>query len=141
MSGANPNPRTLTGFARQGSALAGTNCTYGVRFSIYNYQDACQWTRVIVQIQRGDGTGNAVTIYDAAPNTHVGVGDYFTVDTLQTPSAALENITDASVLSVIVTIQKSAATYARFEVNQPFILRCGSSSSQSAQTCDVRYIP
>ena len=52
-----------------------------------------------------------------------------------------ENITDASAVSVIVTIQKSAATYARFEVNQPFILRCGSSSSQSVQACDVKYIP
>ena len=96
---------------------------------------------MIVQIQRADGTGNVLTIYDATPNVHVGVGDYFTVNTLITPSAALENITDTSAIAVTVTIQKSAATYARFEVNQNFILRCMNTSSQSAQTCDIRYIP
>ncbi len=133
--------RTLTGFLRQGSALMGNTCTYGVKFSIYNYQGACQWTQVLVQIQRADGTGNTLTIYDASPNVHVGVGDYFSVNTLLTPSAALENITDGSAIAVTVTIQKSASTYARFEVNQNFILRCANSSSQSAQTCNIRYIP
>ena len=133
--------RTLTGFLRQGSALTGASCTYGVKFSIYNYQGACQWNRVIVQIQRANGTGSVLTIYDATPNIHVGVGDYFTVNTLLTPSAALENITDGGALAMTVTILKSASTYARFEVNQNFILRCANSSSQSAQTCDIRYIP
>ena len=133
--------RTLAGFTRRGSALAGSACSYGVKFSIYNYQGACTWTRVIVQIQRSGGAGNALTIYDDTPNRHVGVGDYFTVDTLSSPSAALENLTDASAVAVTVILQKDDATYARFEVDQNFILRCANTSAQGAQTCDIRYIP
>ena len=71
----------------------------------------------------------------------MGVGDYFSVDTLSSPSAALENLTDASDLSLIVTLQRDNATYARFEVDQPFILRCANASAPAAQACDVKYIP
>lgn len=144
MTGASPS-RTLTGFARQGSALSGSTCTYGVRFRIYNYSGACWLYRMTVKIQRSDGTGT-VTIYDRnhqalGEQIRVGVGDYFELDTLNNPSAALTNITDASSLKLIVTLTKSDSTSARFEVNQPFTIRAVGSSSSSAQSCTVKYIP
>ena len=145
MSGGSPS-RAISGFARQGSALSGGTCAYGVRFRIYNYSGACWLYRMTVQLQRGDGTGNTVTIFDRNyqaldENIRVGVGDYFEVDTLNSPAEGLENLTDAGGLKMIVTILKSDSTGARFEVNQPFTIRATGAASGGAQTCDVQYIP
>jgi hypothetical protein len=145
MTGSNPS-RTLTGFTRSGNALSGSTCTYGVSFKIYNYASVCWLYRMTVQIQRGDGTGNTLTIFDhnyqaLYEQVWVGVGDYFEVNTLNSPSAALENITDGSSLKLIVTILKSDSTSARFEVNQPFTIRCVGGASGTAQNCAVKYIP
>lgn len=102
--------------------------------------------RMTVQVQRGDGTGNAVTVYDRnyqalGEQVRVGVGDYFSLDTLNSPTAGLENLTDASSLKLIVTLLKSDNTSARFEVNQPFTIRCVGTGSQALQTCNLFYIP
>lgn len=145
MSGGSPS-RTLTGFTRQGSALSGGTCSYGVRFRIYNYAGACWLYRMTAQIQRGDGTGNAVTIFDRnyralEENIRVGVGDYFELDTLNSPAAGLENLTDAGNLKLIVTMEKSDSTSARFEVGQPFTIRATGGQSGSAQACSLYYIP
>ena len=145
MTGTNPT-NTVAGFARQGSALSGATCSYGVQFSIYNYSGACWLYRMMVQVQRGDGTGNAVTVYDRnyqalGEQVRVGVGDYFSLDTLNSPTAGLENLTDASSLKLIVTLLKSDNTSARFEVNQPFTIRCVGTGSQALQTCNLFYIP
>ena len=140
MSGQNPSA-TLAGFTRRGSALAGSACTYGIKLRIFNYSGACTWYRVRVQIRRADGVGSTLTIYDATPNRHIGLGDYFSVNTLNAPSAALENLTAGGAMAVIVTLWKDQSTYARFEVDENFVLRCTNSSSQSAQSCDVRFLP
>lgn len=145
MSGTNPS-RTLTGFARQGSALTGSTCAYGVQFKVYNYSGVCWLYRMTVQIQRADGTGNTITIFDRnyqalSEAVRVGVGDYFELNTLNNPVSGLENITDATGLKLIVTLLKSDNTSARFEVNQSFTIRCIGTGSQAVQSCNLFYIP
>lgn len=137
MSGSQP-VITLTGFT--GGTLAGTTCTYGTKFRIYNYSGSCVWQRVIVTIQKG--SSSVLTIYDASPNLYVGFGDYFSVNTLNAPSSSLANITnETGAFSVTITIYKSAATAARFEVNEDFIVRCTNDSSATAQQCNIYFVP
>ena len=137
--------QTLPAYTRAGeSGLTGTACRYGVKFNIYNYAGACVWISVKVTLARADGTGSALTIYEATPRTQVGVGDFFRVDTLSSPSGPLENLTDAAQLVLTVTIKKSDATSARFVVDEPHILRCFSADGSSASgpvNCSIKYIP
>jgi hypothetical protein len=145
MTGQTPT-NTVSGFARQGSALSGSTCKYGVKFRIYNYSGACDWYGVSVKCQKADGTGNQITVYErnfAQEGTipRIAVGGYFEVDSLANPSAALENLTGASALKLIVTIYKSGSTGARFEINQNFVIRCTGTSAGTAQTCTLKYIP
>ncbi|MBR3019791.1 MAG: hypothetical protein IKH57_22395 [Clostridia bacterium] len=141
MDGEQPE-RTLALARTRASALEGQTCRYGVKFSIYNASAACTWTRVQVYLLRAGQT--PLLIHESSPNTQVGVGDYFRVDTLAAPSAALENLTAAADLQMQVRITKSAGTQASFSVNSPILLRCFATENgagDGTQPCDVRYIP
>lgn len=143
MNGESPS-NTLPGFTRRGSQLAGTKCQYGVKLSIGNISGTCSWTYVKVQAQRSSG-GNKITVYEKSypsgsqPIIHP--YDSFVIDTLNSPSAALENLTDASSITLTVTIHKSTGTTARFDVDQNFILRCTDTGSDTAQACDIYFVP
>ena len=141
MNGAQPQ-QTLTLTRGRPSALEGQTCRYGVKFSIYNASGACTWTNVQVHLMR---TGQVpLLIYENSPNLQVGVGDYFRVDTLASPSAALENLTAGGTVQLRVTLTKSSGTQASFSVNSPVILRCVAAEGASAdgtQPCEIRYIP
>jgi len=141
MNGAQPE-QTLTLTRSRASALEGASCRYGVKFSIYNASGACTWNSVQVHLLRSGQT--PLLIYSGSPNTQIGVGDYFHVDTLSSPSAFLENVTGTASLQIKVSLVKSGATQACFSVNSPVILRCIAAEGQSAdgtQPCEIRYIP
>lgn len=141
MNGSQPE-RTLTLTRSRPSPLEGQTCRYGVKFNIYNASGSCVWTRVQVSILRSGQS--PLLIYDNSPNTQVGVGDYFRVDTLSSPSAALENLTASSDLQLLVSLTKSGSTQASFSVNAPITLRCIAAEGASAdgtQPCEIRYIP
>lgn len=136
------NTVTLTGFTGTGSVTG--NCTYGVQFRIYNYSGTCNYYKVTVTLS--DGT-NSVQVLDETVNQWVRPGDYFDVNTLNTPSSSLTNITGGN-LSMTVRLQKfdsnhdPVSTGARFEVGQPFSIRAvGSSGQGTTQVCTVNYIP
>ena len=143
MSGETPS-QELTGFLPQGGQLGGTQCTYGVKLSIGNITGTCRWEYVKVQAQKSSG-GSKITIYEKTyasgnqPIIHP--YDSFVIDTLNSPSAALTNLTDAASITLTVTIRKSDSTYARFNVNENFILRCTGTGSATAQACNVYFIP
>ena len=140
MNGAQPE-QTLT-LTRSRPALEGASCHYGVKFSIYNASGACTWNSVQVHLLRSGQT--PLLIYQSSPNTRIGVGDYFRVDTLSSPSTLLENLTGTADLQIRVSLVKSDSTQASFSVNSPVILRCVADEGQSAdgtQPCDIRYIP
>ena len=142
MDGASPD-RTLPALTRsRPTALEGQTCRYGVKFSIYNASGACTWTHVAVYLARSGQS--PLLIYESSPNTRVGVGDYFRVDTLASPSAAMENLTAASDLQVRVCLSKSSETQASFSVNAPVILRCSAADADAddgTQPCEIRFIP
>ena len=141
MNGTQPQ-QTLTLMRGRPSALEGQTCRYGVKFSIYNASAACTWTDVQVHLIRSGQS--PLLIYQSSPNAPVGVGDYFRVDTLSTPSAFLENLTAAENVQLRVTLTKSTGTQASFSVNSPVILRCVAAEGASAdgtQPCEIRYIP
>ena len=102
----------------------------------------CAWTDV--QVHLIPSGQSPLLIYQSSPNAPVGVGDYFRVDTLSTPSAFLENLTAAENVQLRVTLTKSTGTQASFSVNSPVILRCVAAEGASAdgtQPCEIRYIP
>ena len=141
MDGAQPE-RTLSLTRTRASALEGQTCRYGVQFSVYNASGACTWTRAQVYLLRTGQT--PLLIHESSPNAQVGAGDYFRVDTLSSPSAALENLTAGADLQMKVCLTKSTGTQASFSVNAPVLLRCFSTASvpgDGTQPCDVRYIP
>lgn len=141
MNGSQPE-QTLTLTRGRPSALEGQTCRYGVKFNIYNGTGSCTWTHVQVSIVRSGQS--PLVIYESSPNTQVGVGDYFRVDTLASPSAALENLTAASTLQLVVSLTKSGSTQASFSANSPITLRCISAEGASAdgtQPCEIRYVP
>lgn len=137
------NTVTLTGFAPGAGSVSG-NCTYGVQFRIYNYSGTCTYYKITVSLSNGT---NTVTVLDETINQWVRPGDYFDVNTLNTPSSAMANITGGN-LSMTVRLQKfdsnhdPIATGARFEVGQPFTIRAvGSAGQGTTQVCTVKYIP
>lgn len=137
------NTVTLTGFAPGAGSVSG-NCTYGVQFRIYNYSGTCAYYKITVSLSNGT---NTVTVLDETVNQWVRPGDYFDVNTLNTPSSAMANITGGN-LSMTVRLQKfdsnhdPVATGARFEVGQPFTIRAvGSAGQGTTQVCTVKYIP
>ena len=141
MSGASPE-QTLLLTRSRASALEGQTCRYGVKFSIYNASGACTWTGVQVHLIRSGQS--PLLIYQGSPNTQIGVGDYFRVDTLASPSALLENLTASESVQLRVSLTKSNGTQAVFSVNSPVILRCiaaEGASMDGTQPCDIRYIP
>ncbi|MBR5110210.1 MAG: hypothetical protein IK099_08440 [Clostridia bacterium] len=141
MDGAQPE-RTLTLARTRASALEGQTCRYGVQFSIYNASPACTWTHVQVYLLRAGQT--PLLIHESSPNTQVGAGDYFRVDTLASPSAAMENLTAGADLQLKVCLTKSTGTQAVFSANSMVLLRCFAGQSAAAdgtQPCDLRYIP
>lgn len=141
MDGAQPG-QTMTLARSRPSALEGLTCRYGVKFSIYNASSACTWTHVQVSVRASRQT--PLVIYESSPNTQVGVGDYFCVDTLAAPSAAMDNLTAAADLQLTVSLTKSSDTHASFSVNSPVILRCIAAeggATDGTQPCEIRYIP
>ena len=141
MDGAQPE-RTLSLARTRASALEGQTCRYGVQFSVYNASGGCTWTRAQVYLLREGQT--PLLIHDSTPNTQIGAGDYFRLDTLASPSEALENLTAAADLQIKVCLTKSTGTQAGFSVNSPVLLRCFSTENgpgDDAQPCDLRYIP
>ena len=143
MDGVAPQ-QTLTLSCSGGApALAGDTCRYGVKFSLYNHSGSCVWTGVQVYAFAAGQEENAALIYEAAPNRPIGVGDYFQVDTLTAPSAALPNLTGAADLCLRVVITKSNGTHASFPAGSRVILRCftDDASSADAQPCEIKYIP
>ena len=141
MDGAQPE-QTLTLAGSRAVALEGQTCRYGVKLNIYNATGACVCTHVQISILRAGQT--PLVIYESSPNTQVGVGDYFSVDTLAAPSAAMENLTASANLQLRVSLTKSSGTQASFSVNSPVILRCVAAeggASDGTQPCEIRYIP
>ena len=141
MNGASPE-QTLTLTRSRPSPLEGQTCRYGFKFNIYNASGSCSWTGVQVHLMRAGQS--PLLIYQSAPNTQVGVGDYFRVDTLSSPSGFLDNLTASGSIQMRITVTKSTGTQANFSVNSPVILRCVSAEGASAdgtQPCEIRYIP
>ncbi|MBR3106102.1 MAG: hypothetical protein IKH30_02825 [Clostridia bacterium] len=134
--------QTLTLTRSRPSGLEGLTCRYGVKFSIYNASGACTWNSIQVHLLR---TGQSpLLIYESSPNTQVNTGDYFCVDTLNSPSSLLENLTAAANLQLRVTLMKSSGTQASFSANSPIILTCEAAEgglSDGTQPCEIRYIP
>lgn len=147
MSGDTPTNQTALTFVKNetGESLSGTGCYWGVKFRIYNYDGASRWTRVVVKMYYGTYETMAITILDEVRNEYIRVGDYYEVDTLQNPvyvsNGNLTFLDSPDDLKIKVTLYKDGVTYARFEVNQQFVLQATNNSSQTAQTCNVKYIP
>ena len=144
MSGEEPQAETAA-LTRRGNALpsgAGISYTYGVKVDVYNYAGTCSYHRIKVWAKRGSD-GTTLLLHDATKG-RVRVGDYFTVNTLDSPITSNENLTNETSITLVIEIDKSDATSARFEKNVDFIVRCTASSggsSPGAQACTAYYIP
>ena len=130
----------------QGTALSGSTCTYGVKFSIYNYQSPCYIDSVTVSVG-GVTTPIYSHTYDHSSDVKfLRVGDTLEVNTLNTPSAPL-SYAGSSTLSVTVSITKSDASYnpisagAQFAPGQNMVVRCNGNGSATTQACSIFYIP
>lgn len=132
------SPSAQITLSRAGSALAGSQCTYGLKFRIYNYSGTASWTNLTVTARRGDGEGQEIILYSGSPG-RIRPGDYVSVDTLVTPGAAQDNLTAGTGLILTVSAAKSASSQARFDSD--VILRCTNDSSAGAQACDLFYLP
>lgn len=129
-------------FTKSGVALAGTNCTYGVFFRIYNWNGSCTVGSVQIYLERTDGLGSPVLIYNNSRfNTYVGNESYLTVNTLLSPSGEVANLTSFTQLQLRITLGKSASTSMRFEKGTTFTIRAQNNSSYAAQLCNVYYVP
>ena len=129
-------------FTKSGVALAGTNCTYGVFFRIYNWNGSCTVNSVQIYLERTDGLGSSVLIYNNSRfNTYVGNESYLTVNTLLSPSGEVANLTSFTQLQLRITLGKSASTSMRFEKGETFTIRAQNNSSSTAQLCNVYYVP
>ena len=132
-------------FTPQGSALSGSTCTYGIKFSIYNYSGSCYIDQVVVTIAKASAPGTTYTIYSHTYDRvtdikFIRAGDTFEVNTLNSPSGALTDITDGNII-VTISITKSADTGAQFSAGQSSVLRCNGNGSATVQTCSLFYIP
>ena len=124
--------------------LAGEQCRYGVKFSVYNHSGSCVWTGVKVYVQQAGSQEEPLLIYESQPGERIGVGDYFRVDTLSSPSPALNNLSGGGDLLLTVQIEKSAATSASFPARTAVTLRCTPPEDETgdgAQPCEIRFIP
>ena len=141
------DPVTIAGFTRSGGALV-FNCTYGAQIRISNYGSAASyWHHITLQLT--DGT-NTITIYDSPNiNKRVGQYEYYTVDTLASPSEAMQNLTGTTPLSLIVKLQTWDNNWRvirggkRVPSGETMVVQCtgGGGVAPNLQACSVYYIP
>jgi len=145
MNGETPLAETAP-LVLNGSAISGaTSYEYGVKFLAYNYEGTCVGPTIDIWAKYN---GSRVAhLYHGTISGRVGVGSYFSVDTLDNPSMPSDyssvDLTQYSSLVMEIQISKSAATKARFEKYVDFVIRCKATgaSSSGVQACTVKYIP
>ena len=127
-------------FTRGGSALAGNEVKYGIKFSIYCYGgNSYRNNSISVQIRPSNSSDAWTTIVNGQDVGQVLDGDTVNIDTLLSPVAVSNNMTTAQSIDVKVTFVRSGVP-ARFANNVTFTLRCSNNTTANVQACNVYYI-
>ncbi len=142
-NGAAPNAVTFT-FDRVGTEPAvGSTCTYGIKFRVQWLTGKGYVDLVKVEVTGTDENGNSqtVTILNVDPDEYVATYGYFTVDTLEEPSAALTNVTFGNSVSVKVTLRFSAGGTREFAAETFRLVATGDNGGTAeVRACTVNYI-
>lgn len=147
ITGANPPAIPFT-FTREGSdAARGLTCRYGIRFRVMNEgmgRAGGYLNHVKVQVTGEDANGNeqTVTILDEDRADYAGARGYFTVDTLETGSGWLDNVTYGSTAVVSITMAFSDSGTRTIPAEEYILAAEGDGGGQQAEVrdCAVKYI-
>ena len=147
ITGANPPAIPFT-FTREGSdAARGLTCKYGIRFRVRNEgmgRAGGYLNHVKVQVTGEDANGNeqTVTILDEDRADYAGARGYFTVDTLETGSGWLDNVTYGGTATVNITMAFSDSGTRTIPAEEYILAAEGDGGGQQAEVrdCAVKYI-